>query len=166
MIKKLLLSAAVLAAAFSTEAALPQVQLRDMHGNSVDTSTLSNDGKPFVIDFWATWCKPCVRELKAIADVYDEWVEETGVEICKHTINDYWIKIKALCKLSQKQIVKCPGSSTAWAGEPAYPAHITGCQFPIPLISAMCEPITDKTKRQPKSLSYLVKDFVRPVSTI
>lgn len=68
-------------AALSASAAIPSVTLKDMNGKTIDTATLSNDGKPFIIDFWATWCKPCVRELKAIADVYDEWVEETGVKI-------------------------------------------------------------------------------------
>lgn len=81
MFKKALLMAAVALTAFSAFAELPSVTLKDMHGKTIDTAKLSNDGKPFIIDFWATWCKPCVRELKAIADVYEEWVDETGVKI-------------------------------------------------------------------------------------
>jgi thiol-disulfide isomerase/thioredoxin len=52
-----------------------------MDGKTVDTSTLSNDGKPFIIDFFATWCKPCNRELDAIAEVYEDWQKETGVKV-------------------------------------------------------------------------------------
>lgn len=81
MFKKALLMAAVALTGFSASAELPSVTLKDMHGKTIDTAKLNNDGKPFIIDFWATWCKPCVRELKAIADVYDEWVDETGVKV-------------------------------------------------------------------------------------
>lgn len=62
-------------------AQLPSISLRDIDGNTVNTSELSNDGKPFIIDFFATWCKPCNRELDAISEVYQEWQEETGVKI-------------------------------------------------------------------------------------
>lgn len=81
MIKKALILAAIVLTAITASAELPSVILKDMYGKTIDTSKLSNDGKPFVIDFWATWCKPCVRELKAIADVYEDWVDETGVKI-------------------------------------------------------------------------------------
>lgn len=60
---------------------LPSVTLKDVNGKTVRTDTLSNGGKPFIIDFFATWCKPCNRELTAISEVYDEWREETGVKL-------------------------------------------------------------------------------------
>ena len=58
---------------------LPQTALKNLRGMTVQTDTLSNEGRPFIIDFFATWCKPCIRELDAISEVYDGWQEETGV---------------------------------------------------------------------------------------
>ena len=62
-------------------AQLPSVTLKDINGKTVTTDTLNNGGKPFIIDFFATWCKPCNRELTAISEVYDDWQKETGVKI-------------------------------------------------------------------------------------
>ena len=62
-------------------AGLPNVTLKDINGKTISTSELHNDGKPFIIDFFATWCKPCNRELTAISEVYEEWQEETGVKL-------------------------------------------------------------------------------------
>lgn len=62
-------------------AQLPSVQLKTTEGKTINTAELNNDGKPFIISFFAKWCKPCNRELSAIAEVYDEWQEETGVKL-------------------------------------------------------------------------------------
>ena len=62
-------------------AALPSTQLKDLNGKTVDTAKLTNGGKPVIISFWATWCKPCMRELKALHEVYADWQDETGVRI-------------------------------------------------------------------------------------
>ena len=62
-------------------AQLPAVTLKTIDGQSVKVDTLNNGGKPFIIDFFATWCKPCLRELDAISEVYGDWQEETGVKI-------------------------------------------------------------------------------------
>lgn len=75
-------------AALSSSAALPSVNLKDINGNTVDTATLSNDGKPFVISFFATWCKPCLRELKAINEVLPDWQDETGVRVVAVSIDE------------------------------------------------------------------------------
>ncbi len=67
---------------------LPAVAIKDVKGLPFNTKDISNDGKPIIIDFWATWCKPCVRELTSIADVYDDWVKETGVKIYAISVDD------------------------------------------------------------------------------
>ena len=79
--KRMLLSLALMLAVGTAWAQLPQVVLKDLDGKAVRTDTLNNGGRPFIIDFFATWCKPCNRELDAIAEVYDEWQEQTGVKI-------------------------------------------------------------------------------------
>lgn len=63
------------------KAQMPAVTLKTIDGKTVRTDTLSNNGKPIIIDFFATWCKPCNRELKAINEVYEDWQEETGVKL-------------------------------------------------------------------------------------
>ncbi len=69
-------------------ASIPSVQLKDLNGNTVDTGKLSNDGKPILICFWATWCSPCKKELNTYAELYDDWKEETGVKIVAVTVDD------------------------------------------------------------------------------
>ena len=77
----LLLLAISLSVVLHAQNGLPKVTLKNIEGKSVDVSTITNDGKPIIISFFATWCKPCNRELKAISEVYNEWREETGVKI-------------------------------------------------------------------------------------
>ena len=87
--KKRRLLSMVLAAFFclSTFAQLPSVKLKDLNGKVVDSAKLSNDGKPFVISFFATWCKPCNRELKAISEQYADWQDETGMKVIAVSID-------------------------------------------------------------------------------
>lgn len=69
-------------------AQLPSVQLKDLEGKTINGAELSNDGKPFAICFFATWCKPCNRELKAINEVYADWQDETGMKIYAISIDE------------------------------------------------------------------------------
>ena len=54
-------------------AQLPSVSLRTIDGKTVNTAKLNNNGKPFIISFFATWCKPCQQELDAINEVIADW---------------------------------------------------------------------------------------------
>ena len=67
---------------------IPSVNLKNLEGATVNTQKFNNDGKPMIINFWATWCTPCKRELNNIADVYEDWVEETGVKLIAISIDD------------------------------------------------------------------------------
>jgi peroxiredoxin len=67
---------------------LPSVDLKTLDGKAINTKEISNDGKPFAICFWATWCKPCLMELSTFAELYEEWQEETGMKIFAVSIDD------------------------------------------------------------------------------
>lgn len=84
----LVISAAVHAQNVFTYKKLPSVNIKDLKGQPFSTDNITNDGKPIIVSFWATWCKPCVRELTTIADVYDDWVKETGVKLVAVSIDD------------------------------------------------------------------------------
>lgn len=86
--RTLAVAAFVVMAALCASAQLPSVQVKTLNGKTVNVSKLSNNGKPFVISFFATWCKPCMRELKAIAEVYPDWQDETGMKLYAVSIDE------------------------------------------------------------------------------
>jgi len=73
---------------FERKLALPSADLKTLNGKKFNTQSMDNEGKPIIICFFATWCKPCMIELSAIADVYEDWQTETGVKIYAISIDD------------------------------------------------------------------------------
>lgn len=67
---------------------IPSVSIKTLDGKSFSTSSITNNGKPIIISFWASWCRPCIKELSAIADLYPDWQDETGVKIIAISIDD------------------------------------------------------------------------------
>jgi len=60
------------------EAAAPDFSITDLQGN---TLTLSGyEGKVLFINFWATWCPPCRKEIPDFIEAYQELKAE-GLEI-------------------------------------------------------------------------------------
>lgn len=67
---------------------LPNITLKNIKGESVNSSEISNDSNTIIINFWATWCAPCKRELNCINDLYSDWVDEFGVKLYAVSIDD------------------------------------------------------------------------------
>jgi thiol-disulfide isomerase/thioredoxin len=54
-------------------ARLPEFALQDLSGKAIPISTWN--GKSLVINFWATWCAPCRREIPLLKALSAEWAQ-------------------------------------------------------------------------------------------
>ena len=55
---------------------LPNVKVQDASGKSISVRSLMDGKKPLVLTFWSTTCKPCMKELDALTDAYEDWNDE------------------------------------------------------------------------------------------
>jgi cytochrome c biogenesis protein CcmG/thiol:disulfide interchange protein DsbE len=52
----------------------PQFDLADLDGNPLRLSDLR--GRPVLVNFWASWCAPCVEEFPLLRDAHDRYAGE------------------------------------------------------------------------------------------
>lgn len=88
---KKILALTVLAFSLQTLAQdeLPNVNVTTLDGDTVSIVDLASESDdPVIISLWATWCVPCLKELDAISEVYDEWQNETNVTLLAISVDD------------------------------------------------------------------------------
>ncbi|MYJ55418.1 MAG: TlpA family protein disulfide reductase, partial [Rhodothermaceae bacterium] len=56
----------------------PDFALKTLEGDSLQLSSLK--GRTVLLNFWATWCTPCLQEMPMLAQLHREW-EEHGVTV-------------------------------------------------------------------------------------
>lgn len=75
---------------------VPDINILNAKGETVSIKTLIPSGKPVVLSFWDTSCKPCIQELGALSDVYDDWSDEIVFEIVAISTDDTRSSSKAV----------------------------------------------------------------------
>lgn len=68
---------------------IPNLNINSIENKSVSLkSDFSVKDKIYVFSFWATWCAPCVQELDAISEVYEDWKKELNMELIAVSTDD------------------------------------------------------------------------------
>src|SRR5437867_6578533 len=64
----------------------PEIALKDLQGNEIKLSELR--GKVVLLNFWATWCKPCKEEMPAMQASYDKLRDKGFVVLAVNELED------------------------------------------------------------------------------
>jgi peroxiredoxin len=66
-------------AASGADGTAPDFKLPDLKGKDVALSDLLEQG-PVVVDFWATWCKPCLKAFPGLQEILDRY-KDRGLSV-------------------------------------------------------------------------------------
>lgn len=90
-------------------------KLKDNRGNIFELESLLKKNKYVLVDFWATWCAPCIREFPYLKSAYDEF-HSSGLEILGISLDDNEAKFNEFLKkndLPWKQFLDKNGKEVA-----------------------------------------------------
>lgn len=82
----------------------PEIDLADINGNRVKLSDYR--GQVVLVNVWATWCPPCVRETPRLVRVYDEFRNQGFVILGVNTT--YQDKVDAVTAFARSQQITYP----------------------------------------------------------
>ncbi len=85
---------------------LSPLTLKDLKGNTVSIGTGAGSGKVIVLDFWATWCKPCIASFPAMQKVMEQYRNNSSVQFF------------FICTMEQGDAIK---NANAFMSKNAYP---------------------------------------------
>lgn len=57
---------------------------------SIESIVKENEGKVVLVDFWASWCKPCRQEMKHVAKLHEKYKDVVFVNISLDMEKDKW----------------------------------------------------------------------------
>ncbi len=108
----------------------PSFGVTDLEGNDFSSETLA--GRVVLLDFWATWCPPCVADFPRLSDLHER-LEDRGLTVVSVSIDEGKNTAKKVARMVRKRKATHPvyvdaGASSAWS---AYRVAVVPTQFLI-----------------------------------
>lgn len=88
MKKLLLISIFVISSLLAFAQELPEAKVQDRKGKSVEVKSWIDRETPFILSFWSTTCKPCLKELDILSENYDDWNDDKPFRVIAVSIDD------------------------------------------------------------------------------
>ena len=83
-----LLSALILLSSNLFAQEIPSTQVKNKWGLSTSFSSLVREDTIYIVSFWATWCIPCIKELREISEIYPTLQDSFRLKLIAVSIDD------------------------------------------------------------------------------
>ena len=80
---------------------VPNTKIKNLESEFIYTNEVLNQSNFYIVSFWATWCIPCINELDAIVDIYDD-LEKDNIKVIAISTDDSRTKKRVRPMISGK----------------------------------------------------------------